>query len=111
MAEITTTPSPASVSSARPVRRRWREIEHTFTSAGLISEKAKERMRERAQPPRFALQHLVEGEWVTLTYADNGPDDPYYNVPMLYHTRYVAESVAKSYHDETVRVHEIGGGA
>jgi hypothetical protein len=62
-----------------------------------------------AQPPRFAVQRLIDGEWETLTHADNGPDDPYYRTPLHYHSRYVAECIAKSYRDETVRVHEIGG--
>ncbi len=64
---------------------------------------------EIPRPPRFAIQRLVNGEWETCTFDDNGPDDPYYGMPVIYRSRYLAEHVAKAYVGETVRVHEIGG--
>jgi hypothetical protein len=66
---------------------------------------------EIPQPPRFAVQRLVDDEWRTITFNDGAFDDPYDGRPLLYHSRYIAEHIAKSYRDETVRVHEIGGAA
>jgi hypothetical protein len=62
---------------------------------------------EIPQPPRFAVQRLVDDEWRTITFNDGAFDDPYEGRPLLYHSRYVAEHIAKAYRDETVRVHEI----
>ena len=64
---------------------------------------------EIPQPPRFAVQRLVDDRWETITFDDRDEDDPYYGTPLLYQSRYVAEHVAKAYANETVRVHEIGG--
>jgi hypothetical protein len=65
---------------------------------------------EIPQPPRFAVQRLVDDEWRTITFNDGAFDDPYDGRPLLYQSRYVAECIAKSYSDDvTVRVHEIGG--
>jgi hypothetical protein len=55
---------------------------------------------EIPQPPRLAVQRLVDDEWRTITFSDGAFDDPYDGRPLLYHSRYA---------DETVRVHEIGG--
>src|SRR5260370_4969473 len=44
-----------------------------------------------ASAPRFAIQRLVNGEWETCTFDDNGPDDPYYGMPVIYRSRYLAE--------------------
>ena len=68
---------------------------------------------EIPQSPRFAIQRRTEaGRWETLTfgsYGDEEPEDsPYHNLPLLYHSRYVAEHIAKAYPNETVRVHEFG---
>lgn len=59
--------------------------------------------------PRFAVQRLVEGEWRTITFNEGCVpdwDDPYDGQPLLYHSLYVAEHIAKAYNG-TVRVHEI----
>jgi hypothetical protein len=63
---------------------------------------------EIPQPPRFAVQRLVDDEWRTITFDDGDEDDPYRGQPLLYQSRYVAEHIAKAYSGE-VRVHEIGG--
>jgi hypothetical protein len=64
---------------------------------------------EIPQQPRFAVQRMVDGEWRTITFDDLPEDHPYCRASLLYQSRYVAEHVAKTYTDETVRVHEIGG--
>jgi hypothetical protein len=65
---------------------------------------------ESITSPRFAIQRLVEGEWRTLTFNEGcipNEDDPYDGRPMIYHSEYVAEHIAK-YYDGMVRVHDIG---
>ena len=68
-------------------------------------------MTRTLEIPRFAIQRLVDDEWRTITFNDGAFDDPYDGRPLLYYSRYVAENIAKTYTDETVRVHEIGGAA
>jgi hypothetical protein len=61
--------------------------------------------------PRFAVQRLTEEGWITLTFGtcgDREPEDsPYHGRPLIYHSRYVAEHIAKAYPDLTVRVREL----
>jgi hypothetical protein len=66
---------------------------------------------EIPQSPRFAIQRLTEDGWETLTYGTCGDEEPerspYYGEPLIYHTRYVAEHIAKAYPGMTIRVHEL----
>jgi len=67
---------------------------------------------EIPQSPRFAIQRLTEDGWETLTFGTCGDvepeDSPYYGEPLIYHTRYTAEHIAKAYPGMTIRVHELG---
>ena len=67
---------------------------------------------EIPQSPRFAVQHLTEGRWETLTFGTCGDvepeDSPYHGRELVYHSRYIAEHIAKAYPDMTIRVHELG---
>ena len=62
--------------------------------------------------PRFAVQRLTDGKWITLTFGTCGDvepqDSPYHGRELVYHSRYIAEHIAKAYPDMTIRVHDLG---